>query len=159
VSVDRVVPPRLEDLVGVPLARQPRRLPARSFEGCTPDGVSCTIDVAAEPWTLLSFLSSSCAGCADLWEELAAGGPAEGAAGLAVIAVTRGPSVEDGPTMKALAGRATVVMSDEAWRVYRVTGGPFFALVSRAAGVVVSEGVLWSPAQLAEAAATARSSG
>ena len=103
----------------------------------------------APEWTLLVFLATSCLGCADLWALVAAGvsePPTGGslAAVTAVVAVTRGPGTEDPSAVARLCpsiGR--VVMSDDAWANYRVSGAPFFVVVHRDARTVLREGVAW----------------
>ncbi len=103
----------------------------------------------APEWTLLVFLSTSCVGCADLWALVCAGVP-ESTTGespvvvTAVVAVTRGPGNEDPSAVaRVCPSRGRVVMSDDAWADYRVTGAPFFVVVHRDARTVVREGVAW----------------
>jgi hypothetical protein len=119
---------------------------------CTGAGLSLHVRGPHAPeWTLLVFLSTTCAGCADLWELVRTGvsespivGPA--AAVTAVVAVTRGPGNEDPAAVARLCpspSRGRVVMSDDAWADYRVSGAPFFVVVHRDARAVVREGVAW----------------
>lgn len=126
--------------------------PAVDIIGTDPTGAALSVHVRgslAPEWTLLVFLSTSCAGCADLWALVSAGipdVPVESAAATAVVAVTRGPGAEDPSAVARLCpSRGKVVMSDDAWGSYRVTGAPFFVVVHRAARTVVREGVAWGP--------------
>ena len=55
-----------------------------------------------------------------------------------------------------LCGRASVVMSDDAWSDYGVHAGPFFVLVDGGAARVATEGVAWSVEQITGAITAAR---
>lgn len=146
-------------MVAVPVGV--RRLPASDVDGSDLEGRPRTLRLAAAGhWTLLLFLGSRCDGCLPFWASL----PGPTACGLeprdAVVAVTRGPGDEEPSAVAALAGHhradasGLVVMSDAAWRAYRVLGPPFFVLVD---GVeVVTEGVAWSVEQVAAEVTRAR---
>src|SRR5579875_4033106 len=165
--------PRLEHLVAVPTGSP--GAPATDVEGWDLDGRVRTLRVASPGrWTLLVFLGARCDGCRPFWS--VAGAPT--AVGLSardeVVVVTRGPKEEDPAELAELAGppepaappgaperscrtAGALVMSDAAWRAYRVHGPPFFVLLD---GVkVVVEGVLWSLEQLAADVARARRRG
>ncbi len=76
-----------------------------------------------------------------------------------MVAVTKGPgSVDRAEVVRAARGvsRVPVVMSDRAWRDYRVSGYPFFVLVDATAGTVIGEtvGFGWSDVQSMVRAAT-----
>ncbi len=151
--------PELGDVVGIPVGV--RRLPASDVDGSDLEGRPRTLSLAsAGHWTLLLFLGSRCDGCLPFWtlppEPTACGlGPQD-----AVVVVTRGPGAEEPGAIAALAGRhhvdvsGLVVMSDAAWRSYRVLGPPFFVLVGGME--VVTEGVAWSVEQVAADVARAR---
>jgi hypothetical protein len=138
-----------------------RRLPASDVEGSDLDGRPLALRLAsAGHWTLLLFLGSRCDGCLPFWTPP----PTAAACGLepqdAVVVVTRGPGDEEVGAIAAIVGRrpvdapGLVIMSDAAWRSYRVLGPPFFVLVD---GVeVVTEGVAWTVEQLAADVARAR---
>jgi hypothetical protein len=98
---------------------------------------------------LLCFLQTQCDGCDEFWQGLGAPPDAEWPDGLSVVAVTKGPGTVDRSEVvrvAAAAGQVPVVMSDQAWADYRVTGYPFFVLVDASAGTVVGEtvGFGWS---------------
>ena len=82
--------------------------------------------------TLLCFLHVRCDGCDEFWRGLrddeSPGLPARGGGGGGDQG-TR--SVEPAEVERAARGvtRVPVVMSDQAWEDYRVTGYPFFVLV------------------------------
>jgi hypothetical protein len=100
---------------------------------------------------LLLFLSSSCHGCADLWDgtsQLRAELPPD----VAVVLVTRGPGQEDAAAIASLApagGDCVTVMSDGAYEDYRVAGPPFLVLVD--GSEVKTEAVAWGVAETARA--------
>lgn len=169
-----------------------RDRPARTtcdVSGVSPDGLPVRLtlteatatarrrgDLERTRWTVLLFLTTSCAGCADLWTwAVAQSGTgsfdldAKSADGtIEFVVVTRDPGDDDPETVKRLieghpsirrgdrplhlslpTRRAvTVVMSSDAWRSYGVLGPPFFSLVAGGEEHVVTEGVLLSPAQL-----------
>ena len=151
--------PELQDVVAVPVGV--RRLPVTDVDGSDLEGRPRRLRLAsAGHWTLLLFLGSRCDGCLPFWATV----PGPTACGLeprdAVVVVTRGPGDEDPGAVGALAGHhlagesGLVVMSDAAWRAYRVLGPPFFVLVD---GVeVVAEGVACSVEQVAADVARAR---
>ncbi|HLW45044.1 MAG TPA: hypothetical protein VKR78_02430 [Acidimicrobiales bacterium] len=140
--------PQLRDLVQVPTGATP--LPASDVAGEALTGSPRTVSLTSPGrWTLLFFLGSHCDGCLPFWP--AAGTPVSCGLepGDAVAVVTRGPEVERRSELLALfAGDPRgLVMSEEAWRAYRVHGAPFFVLVD---GVeVITEGVAWSVEQVA----------
>lgn len=151
--------PELRDLVAVPTGAP--RLAASDVVGWDLTGRRRTVRLAsAGHWTLLLFLGSHCDGCQPFWS--VAGSPL--ACGLepqdTAIIVTHGPDGEKPDVLAALVGgepadaSELLVMSDAAWRAYRVHGPPFFVLVD---GVeVATEGVAWSLDQVAADAGRAR---
>jgi hypothetical protein len=61
--------------------------------------------------------------------------------GARLVVVTRGNESESPGAIAALAGSATVVMSNEAWEHYDIPHAPYFIYISGPAGRVVGEGV------------------
>ncbi len=108
----------------------------------------------AEPWTLLMFLSTTCEGCQELWDDCAELGASPLPGDLVRLVVTRRADEDPAAVLERARG-ATVVMSDEAWEDYGVHSGPFFVLVQRGERIV-TEGVAWSLDQIAAAVTAAR---
>ncbi len=150
----------------IPTGTGKPQTPAVDIVGTDPTGAGLAVRVRgslAPEWTLLVFLSTSCAGCADLWALVSAGIPGGSAAGESspaaaeVVAVTRGPGAEDPSAVARLCpSRGKVVMSDDAWGTYRVSGAPFFVVVHRAARTIVREGVAWGPDNVLDQLGNAR---
>lgn len=91
------------------------------------------------PPTLLAFLSSGCAVCERLWEELRAGRPAGLPPGTRLVAVVKDASAESPARLRALAPASVpVVMSSAAWRDYAVSATPYFVYLE--GGRVQGEG-------------------
>lgn len=114
------------------------------LDGVTPDGERVLLPLAgAATDTLLAFLSSSCASCRALWDELPAAVTSERLGGVRLVVVSKGPERESPSAMAELAARAgaaDVVMSTAAWRDVEVPGSPYFALVGRGTGEVLGQG-------------------
>ena len=107
-------------------------------------------------WTLVLFLGPGCDGCRPLWEALADPRAAGLCTDEAVVAVARSGADPDALRALAPAG-ARVVVSDAAWRAYRVQGPPFFALIDGTGPPrVATEGVAWGIDQVAGYVAGAR---
>jgi len=98
---------------------------AYDVAGVTPDGDAVHIGVSGRNATFLAFLSSGCASCQPLWDELSRG--ELHLPDLArVVAVTRGPGSESPARLRPLASPGVaVVMSDAAWSDYAVPGSPY----------------------------------
>jgi hypothetical protein len=63
---------------------------------------------------------------------------------VSTVVVTKGPATTEPAAVEQVAAgitRVPVIMSDEAWTDYRVTGYPFFVLVDAPARTVVGETV------------------
>lgn len=139
-------------LMGPPLPGERNSSSAPDIAGVTPEGDAKALRVTGVPHrTLLCFLSSGCATCAGIWEELddpvAAGVPED----VRVVAVTKGPELEiSGEVVRRAPGGVTVVMSTEAWGDYEVPGSPFFVLVDGPGGRRAGEGVANRLHQVAE---------
>ena len=125
--------------------------PAADLRGTRPDGTGVEIELAdLDGRLLLIFLTTRCDGCAAFW-----GGLADSAdpvlAGVLPVVVTRGPGSADTAEVAALAsGISTdVVMSDDAWTDYRVTGYPFLVLVDPRMRRILNESVGFSWSDIA----------
>ncbi len=146
------------------------RLPASDVEGRDLTGHRRTLRLASPGrWTLLLFLGSNCDGCLPFWTvprtPTVCGLEPDDEA----VVVTRGPDEEEPEALAAMIGAPAggdpadadvsqlLVMSAEAWRIYRVHGAPFFVLLDGAG--VATEGVAWSVEQLAADVARARRPG
>ncbi len=147
-------PPTLSGLRTVPDGGERVGTPAPGLSGHDLEGRPAAVQLAgAGRPTLLLFLSSSCDGCVPFWAALA-DPPAAGFDRLDLVAVVsgagKGAPDRVGP-MVPPGAVASVVVAPAAYRDYRVAGGPFFVLVERRAQgpVVATEGVAWSPAQVA----------
>ena len=127
------------DVQPSPAATSARRAThAVPIAGTTPDGdaIKLDFDGGATAPTLLAFLSSGCASCAEFWGTLAQ--PLLTDRVRAVI-VTQGPDRERRARLRSLAPDGVpVVMSSRAWDEYGVPGSPYFVLVD---GAIAGEGV------------------
>jgi hypothetical protein len=116
----------------------------RDLDGVTPAGESVLVPLAgAVRDTLLAFLSSSCATCRELWDELSDATARDVFDHVRLIVVTKGPEHESPSAMAELAagaGDTDVVMSSATWRDVAVPGSPYFALVSRRTGELLGQG-------------------
>lgn len=112
----------------------------RDIAGATLAGDALAIGLGEEsPPTLLAFLSSGCAVCERLWQELRAGRPPGLPPGVRLVAVVKDASAESPARLRMLAPAAVpVVMSSEAWRDYAVSATPYFVYVE--GGRVQGEG-------------------
>lgn len=116
------------------------RAPTDEISGVDQVGSAVTVSlVHGRGETLLSFLSTGCAGCRVFWEELAGTQDLPTAATRPVI-VTKGPRAESPAKVADLSpGGVQVVMSDEAWDMFRVPLTPYFMLVD-GKGDIIGEG-------------------
>ncbi len=124
--------------------------PAADIVGERPTGGRVEVVIGElEGLTLLCFLHVRCDGCGEFWTGLRDDGPPPLPEGVSAVVVTKGPGSVDPEEVGHEAEGVTlvpVVMSDEAWRAYRVTGYPFFVLVDPEVGTVIGEtvGLGWS---------------
>lgn len=120
--------------------------------GTTPDGEAAVVAVVDAPQpTLLAFLSTGCATCADFWDAFAAevALDLDGRA-VRIVAVTKGPDEESPAAVARLAGDSfTTVMSTDAYDDYGVPVSPYFVLVDAHGAEIVGEGAAGSWPQLA----------
>lgn len=116
---------------------------ASTVAGLTPAGDARAVAVDnTDGFTLLAFLSSGCATCADFWSQLQTPEALALPEGTRVAIVTKGPDRELPNEVARLAtGRVPVIMSTEAWLEYEVPGSPFFVLVDGTTGLIAGKGV------------------
>ena len=126
--------------------------PAPPIGGMTPTGDARAIAMDhGDHLTLLAFLSTGCATCAEFWDALQQPDSVDLPFRTRVVIVTKGPDREIPSEVAAkTTGRVPVVMSTEAWHEYQVPGSPFFVLVDGGAGTKVGQGVAGAVGQLAE---------
>jgi hypothetical protein len=106
------------------------------------------------PATLLAFLSSGCAACVPLWDELRAG--AQAPTGVRLVLVAKSAQEESVARLRELApAGAQVLLSTQAWAEYSVQGSPHFVLVDGASGRVAGRGAAGSWQQIASMVAQA----
>jgi len=124
--------------------------PAPTVAGVTPAGDARAIAVDnSDGFSLLAFLSSGCATCANFWTSLQQPDRLELPAATRVVIVTKGPDREIADEVSALTtGSIPVVMSTEAWIDYEVPASPFFVLVDGTTGLTVGQGVAAHVGQL-----------
>jgi hypothetical protein len=127
-----------------PLSAGDRR-PAEDIVGEDPTGrpIEVRLGTMAAP-ALLCFLHIRCDGCDEFWSGLGEGRASGQLEAVSVVAVTKGAGSVDRDEVARAAAGATgvpVVMSDDAWADYRVTGYPFFVLVDPIRRTVVGETV------------------
>lgn len=133
-----------DPLDGVPTdARQ-----VSGIAGQTPDGDAVAVALGAgSPPTLLAFLSTGCASCGPLWEELRARVPVP--APTRLLVVTKGADRESPAKVRRLGpSRAEVVMSTAAWDEFEVPATPHFVLVGGDEGRVLGRGSAMSWEQI-----------
>jgi hypothetical protein len=147
--VEGLRPIAVRSLVG-PTGTDGDRWPASDIAGVTPTGAAIGIDLAdADGPLLLVFLTTGCDGCDQFWDGLRRDDGHGLPTGVTVVAVTRGPGTVEPSEVGVVADGVVdvpVVMSDQAWRDYRVLGYPFFVLVDPVARHVLGEtvGFGWS---------------
>lgn len=142
----------------VPLRMGPALAPGRhsteahDVAGVTPAGDAVAISATAgDGETLLVFLSSGCASCAEIWRSLDGRSGTVLPDGLRVVVVTKGPDMESPDAVRRQAPPGvTVIMSSAAWSDYEVQGSPFFVLLDTGAGRRVGEGMASHLAQVVE---------
>jgi hypothetical protein len=117
-------------------------LPAADIVGETVRGELAAVAVSrVQHNTLLAFLSSNCATCATLWNDLAETRKAQLPGGARLVVVTKSAEDESlSQVRKRAIDNVPIVMSTDAWTSYEVPGSPYFILVDGQAGRVVGEG-------------------
>ncbi len=123
---------------------------ASDIVGVRPSGEPVSFRInEQEGAVLVAFLSTQCDGCDEFWRGFRDGVGSELPAGISAVVVTKGPTSLATSSVILIAdgiNSLPVIMSDEAWNDYRVTGYPFFVLVDVDACGVVGEtvGFGWS---------------
>jgi hypothetical protein len=130
-------------LIDLPAPRE-ETPPAADIIGETPTGDAVKVSVTGERDTLVTFLSSGCLTCMDLWQGIRnESEPLPGDA--RVVIVTKGRSMESPSRLIDLAPAGVpVVMSQEAWEGYAISMSPYFVHVDGRTGAVRSEGAATS---------------
>jgi hypothetical protein len=124
--------------------------PASDIVGVSPSGARLEARLGAfDGLILLAFLTTRCDGCEEFWDGLRDGGVTGLPEWVSAVIVTKGPtSIGPAEVGRVATGitRVPVIMSDQAWTTYRVSGYPFFVLVDAPARKVVAEtvGFGWS---------------
>ncbi len=114
--------------------------PAADLVGSTPSGGARRIAVGAGGGdTLLAFLSSGCATCVGLLEQLERGYPSL-PQGARLVVVTKDRELERVRRFRALEPSVDVVMSSAAWEAYGAPGSPYFVHVDGQTGRIAGEG-------------------
>lgn len=135
--------------VPVPLSTNPSLPNERSstsappVAGVTPGGDALAISfTTGTELTLLAFLSTGCATCAEFWTSFEAPDQLDLPDGVRLVVVTKGPEMEVPAEVMARAHAGLdVIMSTEAWVDFEVPGSPFFVLVDGRRGRRIGEGV------------------
>lgn len=133
-------PPTIRTADGVPEPAGATGRRAVDISGITPTGGTRTVSVApSDQATLLAFLTTGCATCADFWGAFAEG--VELPVDTRLVVVTQGPEAESPADVAAMAApHVLTIQSTDAWDDYGVPVAPYFALVDGRRGVVVGEG-------------------
>lgn len=139
-TVTSATPPTIRTVDGVPGPSGASGRRASDLVGITPTGATRTVAVRdTDQATLLAFLTTGCATCANFWEAFAVGVELPGDTRLVVV--TKGPELESPADVAAMAAaHLLTVQSSEAWDDYAVPVAPYFALVDGRRGTVVGEG-------------------
>lgn len=133
-------PPTIRTVDGVPEPSGASGRQATDLAGFTPTGATRTVSVArSDQATLLAFLTTGCATCANFWQAFAEG--VQLPADTRLVVVTKGPEMESPADVVAMAApHVLTIQSSRAWDDYSVPVAPYFALVDGRRGVVVGEG-------------------
>jgi len=119
--------------------------PASDITGVSPRGQALEVRFRDfDQPALVIFLHTHCDGCDEYWRGFGGFGGASCPPSVLPIIVTLGPdSVAPADVESAAAGviGVPVVMSDQAWSDYRVSGYPFFVLVDTDSRRVIGETV------------------
>lgn len=132
--------PTIRTVEGVPEPAGASGQRAHDITGVTPSGGTRSVAVTGtDSATLLAFLTTGCATCANFWHAFADGVRLPADARLVVVA--KGPEAESPTDVAAMAAdHVLTIQSSEAWDDYGVPVAPYFVLVDGRRGVVVGEG-------------------
>ena len=132
--------PDIRTVEGVPEPAGATGQRAHDLSGVTPTGGTRTIAVnGSDQATLLAFLTTGCATCADFWQ--AFGDGVQLPPDTRLVVVTKGPELESPADVAAVATpHVLTISSTEAWDDYSIPVAPYFVLVDGRRGVVVGEG-------------------
>ena len=123
----------------------PSPWPASDIVGVSPAGTPVEARMGQfGGLVLLAFLTTRCDGCEEFWRGLGDGDRTDLPGSVSTVVVTKGPATTAPAAVEQVADgitRVPVIMSDEAWTDYRVTGYPFFVLVDAPTRAVVGETV------------------
>jgi len=150
--VDQVAAPRT-----YPVQGRAEWSEGHDVEGTTLGGeVAVARVVGTEQDTLLTFLSSGCAGCVGFWDELRAPGRWALPAGTRLLVVAKDEQDESVSLLADLCPPGVdLVMSGQAWTDYEVPGSPYVVVVDGPTGRVKGEGSGTSFSQLSSLVAQA----
>jgi hypothetical protein len=137
---DQPAPTRVGATVAPDLRRSTRE--AADIAGRTPTGDAASfVIVGASRSTMLAFLTSGCATCANFWNAFADPTSLRVPGDARLVVVTKGEEAESpGRLAKFAPPDVPVVMSTEAWDAYEVPVAPYFAYVDGETGAIVGEG-------------------
>ncbi len=129
--------------MGPPLPGERNSTSAPTIAGVAPNGDALAFNMAgSRHLTLLAFLTSGCATCAEFWSSFQQPGELGLPAQTRLVVVTKGPEMEIPAEVAAhVRSGLSVVMSTDAWSDYEVPGSPFFVLVDGSSGRRIGEGV------------------
>ncbi|HSP03209.1 MAG TPA: hypothetical protein VLR27_06885 [Acidimicrobiales bacterium] len=134
------VPPTIRTVDGVPEPAGASGQRASDLVGLTPTGGTRTVAVTGtDRATLIAFLTTGCATCANFWQAFAEGVELGGDTRLVVV--TKGPEMESPADVAAMAApHVLTIQSTDIWDAYSVPVAPYFVLVDGRRGIVVGEG-------------------
>lgn len=104
--------------------------PVGQIDGIDPNGAPRVVDLSnGRANTVLAFLSSGCASCQSFWQQLSWDHDLS-MHNTRLVVVTKGPTSESPARIAEIAHPdVTVIMSDDAWNVFRVPMTPFFVMI------------------------------
>lgn len=139
-TVTSSTPPTIRPIDGVPGPAGASGRRAHDLVGTTPHGATRSIAVTeSDQATLLAFLTTGCATCANFWHAFGEGVQLPQDTRLVIVA--KGAEAESPADVAALdADHLLTIQSTEAWDDYGVPVAPYFVLVDGRRGVVVGEG-------------------
>ena len=139
-TFESTTPPTIRTVEGVPEPAGASGQRAHDLSGTTPTGATRTVAVVgSDQATLLAFLTTGCATCADFWQAFGEG--VQLPPDTRLVIVTKGGDSESPADVAALsAPHLLTIQSTEAWDDYSIPVAPYFVLVDGRRGMVVGEG-------------------